>query len=127
SPIKSAQNSASSCERKLDSKGRSFTDLSCKIYGTVEKLHNSKRAGKSNAAASRPCRKKELKDFLAVLEWNSFAGVAHGNLRHLSAAAQHQPQLSAAGHRFSGVQHQIQHRLFQQCAIDVNFRHVDRQ
>jgi len=58
----------------------------------IEKLHNS------NVLASRfrclPTRgEKTRKNFLAVFQWNPFAGIAHGNFRHLAAPAQDQPQL----------------------------------
>src|SRR5258707_9847541 len=119
--------SCSGREWQLDSERRAAADLRSKVYRTIEKLHNSKRTRKPDSAASRTRGEKQLENFLAVFQWNPFAGIAHGNFRHLAAPAQDQPQLPAARHGFRGIQHQIQHRLLEQRAIHVYFRHIDRE
>src|SRR6266513_2167779 len=119
--------SCSGREWQFDSERCAPADLRSKVYRTIEKLHNPKRARESDSATPRTRGEKQLKYFLSVFQWNSLAGVAHADFRHFTAPAQHQPQLSAVGHGFRGVQHQIQHRLLEQSAIHVNLWHIDRQ
>src|SRR6266850_5871535 len=114
-------------EGQLDSERRAPTNLRSKVYRTIVKLDNSECACEADPAAAGPRREKQLENFLPVLQWNSFPGVAHGNFRHFAAAAQHQPHLSAAGHGLRRVQHQIQHGLLEQRAVHINFRYVNRQ
>src|SRR6266700_781598 len=87
-------------EWQFDSKRGSPANLRSKVYRTVVKLHNSKRAGQSDSATPRPGGEKQLKNFLLIFRRDAFAGVAHGDFRHFTAPAQHQPQLSAVGHGF---------------------------
>src|SRR6202521_2331271 len=94
-------------ERELDAESRSPANLRRKVYRTVVKLYNSERAGQSDAAAAGSRCKEKLKNFLAILHRNAFAGIAHGNLRHFAAAAEHQAQLPAAEHGLDGVEHKI--------------------
>src|SRR5215467_844733 len=114
-------------EWQLDPERRSPANLRSKVYRTVVKLHNAERAGQSDSAASRPGGEKQLEDFLLVFRRDAFAGVADGDFRHFTASAQHQAQLTAVRHGFRGVEHEIEHRLLEQSAIDVNFRDVYRQ
>src|SRR3989454_1583989 len=90
--------SCSGREWQFDSERRAPADLRSKVYRTVQKLHNSKRTRKSDSAASRTRGEKQLENFLAVFQWNAFAGVAPGGFRRLSAAARNQSHLPAAGH-----------------------------
>src|SRR2546425_304631 len=73
-------------EWQFDAERRAPADLRSKVYRTVVKLHNSKRACESDSAASRPRGKKQLENLLTVFRWNAQSGVAHGNFRHLPAA-----------------------------------------
>src|SRR5882672_4169121 len=45
-------------QRQLDSKRRAASHFRLKVYRTIQQLHSSKGAGESDAASSRPCRKK---------------------------------------------------------------------
>src|SRR5215467_6151456 len=90
-------------EWQLDPERRAPANLRCKVYRTVVKLHNSKRAGQSDSTTPRSRREKELENFLLVFGRDAVTGIAHGDFRHFPAPAQHQPQLSAAGHRFGSV------------------------
>src|SRR5580692_8136448 len=99
-----AKHSVSGRERQFDSKRGSFTYLGREIDRAVEKLDDAERASKADAAAAGPRREKKLENFLAILGRNAFSGVADAYFRHLAAAAQHEAQLPAAGHRFSGVE-----------------------
>src|SRR6185369_302408 len=96
---------SSRCERQFDPECRAPADLRRKVYRTVMKLYNSERAGKSDTAAPRPRGEKKLEDFLPVLQRNAFPRVAHADLRHFTAAAQHHVELSAVGHGLHGVEH----------------------
>src|SRR6266852_4664059 len=97
--------SCSGREWQFDSERRAPADLRSKVYRTVQKLHNSKRARKPDSAASRTRGEKQLENFLAIFQRNSFAGVTHSNFRRFATAAQNQSQLPPAGHGFRGVQH----------------------
>src|SRR6266852_2754691 len=99
--------SCSSREWQFNSECRASPNLRSKVYRTVEKLHNSKRARQSDSASPRTRAEKQLENFLAVFQWDAFAGIAHRNFCHFAAAAQDQPQLPASRHGFGGVQHQI--------------------
>src|SRR5690349_14326083 len=90
-------------EGQFNPERRAPANLRCKVYRTVMQLDNSKRAGQSDSAAPRPGSKKQLKNPLLVFRRDTFAGVAHGDLRHFAAPAQHQSQLSAGWHRFRRV------------------------
>src|SRR5882762_1338718 len=114
-------------EWQFDSKRGASANLRSKVYRTVEKLYNSKRTREPDSAASWTRGEKQLKNFLPVFRRNAFAGVAHRNFRHFAAPAQHQPQLSSTGHGFGRIQHQIQHRLFEQRPIHVHLRNINRQ
>src|SRR5260370_3487220 len=103
--------SCSGREWQFDSERRAPADLRSKVYRTVQKLHNSKRARQPDSAASRTRGEKQLENFLAVFQCDAFAGVAPCNFRPFAAAAQNQSQLPPAGHGFRGIQHEIQHRL----------------
>jgi len=115
----------SGSEGQFDSKRRTPAHLRSEIDRTIQKLHNSKRAGQPDAAASRPRGEKKLEDFLPVFQWNAFPGVRHGDFRHFPAPAQDQPQLPPVGHGLRRVQHQIQHRLLQQRPIHKHFGDID--
>src|SRR5216683_5579452 len=88
--------SCSGREWQFDSERRAPADLRSKVYRTVQKLHNSKRARKPDSAASRTRGEKQLENLLPVFQGNAFAGIAHRDFRHFPPAAQDQPQLPAA-------------------------------
>src|SRR5229473_5201960 len=72
---------------QFDSERRAPADLRSKVYRTVQKLHNSKRARKPDAAAPRTCGEEQLENPLSVFQGNSFARIAYSNFRHLAAPA----------------------------------------
>src|SRR6266849_10065743 len=119
--------SSSGRKRELDAERGAPADLRRKVYRTVMELYNSEGTGQSDAVAAGSRCKEELENFLAVFRGNAAARVAHGDFRHFAAAAQHQPQLPPGGHGLDGVEHQVQHRLFQQRAVHIHFRDVNRQ
>src|SRR5207249_9950477 len=119
--------SCSGREWQFDSERCAPADLRSKVYRTIEKLHNPKRARESDSATPRTRGEKQLKYFLPVFQWDTFAGIAHANFRHFTAAAEDERQLSAVGDGFRGVQQQIQHRLLEQSGIHVNPWQIDRQ
>src|SRR5215472_15548668 len=90
-------------EWQLDPERCAPANLRSKVYRTVVKLHNSKRAGQSDSATPRSGGEKELENFLLVFRRDAFAGVANCDFRHFAAPAQHQPQLSAVRHRIYRV------------------------
>src|SRR6266566_78090 len=114
-------------EWQFDPERGAPANLRSEVYRTVVQLHNSERAGQSDSAASRSGGEKQLENFFLVFRRDAIAGVANGDFRRFTAAAQHQAQLSAVGHGFRGVEHQVEHGLFQQGAIDIDFRDIDRQ
>src|SRR5437773_1786263 len=63
--------SCSGREWQFDSERRAPADLRSKVYRTIEKLHNSKRARKSDSAASRTRGEEQLKNLLAVFNCSS--------------------------------------------------------
>src|SRR5258708_22067756 len=99
--------SCSGREWQFDSERRAPADLRSKVYRTIQKLHNSKRACEPDSAASRASSEKQLENFLTIFQWNSFAGVAHRNLRCFATAAKHQPQLPAGRHGLRCIPPQI--------------------
>src|SRR5260370_33267495 len=76
-------------KRQLDAKCRSPANLRRKVYRTVVELYNSEGAGQSDAAAARTRGKEQWKNFLPVLQWDPFAGAAHGEFCHFSDTAEH--------------------------------------
>src|SRR5437762_12165951 len=79
--------SCSGREWQFDAERRAPADLRSKVYRTVMKLHNSEGACQSYSAASGTRGEKSLENFLAVFQWNAFAGIVHRHFRHLAAAA----------------------------------------
>src|SRR5260221_156862 len=112
--------SLSGRERQLDPECRSPANLRCKVYRTVVELYNSEGAGESDAAAAGSRCKEELENLLTIFERDPSAGIADGDLGHFAAAAEHHAKLSAGGHGFDGIQDEIEERLFEQRAIDVD-------
>src|SRR5207245_11466430 len=80
--------SCSGREWQFDSERCAPADLRSKVYRTIEKLHNPKRARESDSATPRTRGEKQLKYFLSVFQWNSLAHVAHADFRLFYATAQ---------------------------------------
>src|SRR5437773_12103914 len=77
--------SCSGREWQFDSERCAPADLRSKVYRTIEKLHNPKRARESDSATPRTRGEKQLEYFLPVFQWNALSGIAHGNFRHFLA------------------------------------------
>src|SRR5580704_9850716 len=65
---------------QFDSKRRAAANLRGKIDRTVVKLHDPERAGQSDPASSWPRGEEQLKNLLAIFQWNAHSRVAHGYL-----------------------------------------------
>src|SRR6266550_696434 len=91
-------------EWQFDPERGAPANLRSEVYRTVVQLHNSERAGQSDSAASRSGGEKQLEDFLLVFRRDALTGVAYGDFRHFTAAAQHRrncPPLGMASEALS--------------------------